>query len=192
VVLDVTKEEERNITVDALFAGVILARARLPVPVILDMVLPRWVLEAEESDRHGRNWVFAVGDTGKGVQLVVSQIGKLLVSNAGQPVSVEPDDAVRDLEFQVDGVEEGDGSSKGMSDCSDGIHSEVSDGSIYRSKDVLRGEAVSVAEPRVDSHARTNAREEGGVQVDGNGVEVGKEWNDFFSVCTLMANNDGV
>lgn len=65
MVLDVTEEEERNVAVDALFAGVILARTRLPALVILNVVLPRWVLEAEESDRHGRNRVFAVGDTGK-------------------------------------------------------------------------------------------------------------------------------
>lgn len=29
----------------------------------------------------------------------------------------------------------------------------------------------------MDLHVRTNAREEGGIQVDGNGIQVGKEWN---------------
>ena len=46
VVGEVTGEEDGNMALDALFVRVILAGARLPIAVILNMVLPGWVLVA--------------------------------------------------------------------------------------------------------------------------------------------------
>lgn len=78
---EITKEEGRDIATDTLFVRVILARACLPATIIFNVVLPRWVLVAKEHIRHGRNRVFAVGDTGKRIQFTVDQICELLVPN---------------------------------------------------------------------------------------------------------------
>ena len=75
----VTEEGEWNSTIDAFSIGVILTRACLPAAVIDDVVLPRWVLVAQLPGRHGRDWVFAVGDAGKHVQIAINEIGELLV-----------------------------------------------------------------------------------------------------------------
>lgn len=74
----IAKEEEWNSTIDAFSIGIILARACLPAAVINDVILPRWVF-VEGPGRHGRNWVFAVGDAGKDVQIAINEIGELLV-----------------------------------------------------------------------------------------------------------------
>ena len=81
VVVEVAKEDIRNITDAALLVGVVLAGARLPAAIIVDVGFPRWVPEVQEPPRDDWDRILEVGDTDESIQFVVDEIGELFVSD---------------------------------------------------------------------------------------------------------------
>ena len=81
MITNFTEDETGDVTIDALVIRVVLTRTRLPTTVVLNVILPRWVLEAQKPRWQSWDWVFAVGDTRKEIQFAVDEVGELLVSN---------------------------------------------------------------------------------------------------------------
>ena len=81
VVVVITLENIWNIANTTLRVGVILTGACLPAAVIIDVCFPRWVYVAEEPSWEDRNGILHVGDANKGVQGIVDEVGKGLISD---------------------------------------------------------------------------------------------------------------
>jgi hypothetical protein len=65
VIVGITDEDIWNIANATLGIGVILAGARLPAAVIIDVRFPRWVHVAEGPSWDDRNGILLVGDANK-------------------------------------------------------------------------------------------------------------------------------
>jgi len=144
-------EDITHITDGAQSVRVVLTRASIPNAGILDMDLPRWVVEPEEASRKNWDKILFVVDVGKIMDMSINVVCKCLVANPRHAIANGLEHgAGGQVKGKINRIDQSQCSTQGVTDYGDMSCTKSRHGSLDRREDRWRSFRLLICEAIMD------------------------------------------